>query len=83
MSNRYQTKQLQELDALHHLHPMTNQQSLRSGGARVIVKGDGPYLWDSEGNRILDGMAGLWTTNIGCGRKELAEAAYAQMMELP
>ncbi len=83
MSNRYQTKQLQELDALHHLHPMTNHQSLRSGGARVIVKGDGPYLWDSEGNRILDGMAGLWTTNIGCGRKELAEAAYAQMMELP
>jgi putrescine---pyruvate transaminase len=77
------TAQLRNLDALHHLHPFTNHQSLRGGGARVIVKGDGPYIWDSEGNKILDGMAGLWTTAVGYGRKELAEAAYQQMMELP
>ncbi len=83
MTNEYQTAQLRELDALHHLHPFTDHSSLRAGGARVIVRGDGPYIWDSEGNRILDGMAGLWTTNVGYGRKELADAAYAQMMELP
>jgi len=83
MSNQYPTALLQELDARHHLHPMTNHQSLRSGGTRVIVKGDGPYIWDSEGNRLLDGMAGLWTTALGYGRKELADAAYAQMIELP
>jgi putrescine---pyruvate transaminase len=77
------TAQLRNLDALHHLHPFTNHQSLRGGGARVIVKGDGPYIWDSEGNKILDGMAGLWTTAVGYGRKELADAAYQQMMELP
>lgn len=82
MSNRAQTP-LKDLDAAHHLHPFTNHKSLRGGGARVIVKGDGPYLWDSEGKRILDGMAGLWTTNVGYGRKELAEAAYEQMLELP
>ncbi len=83
MSNSFTTAQLRELDARHHLHPFTTHQSLRSGGARIITKADGPYIWDSEGNRILDGMSGLWTTNVGYGRKELAEAAYAQMMELP
>lgn len=72
-----------ELDARHHLHPFTNHHSLRTGHSRLIVKGEGPYVWDSEGNRILDGMAGLWTTNIGYGRKELAQAAYDQMIELP
>jgi putrescine---pyruvate transaminase len=82
MSNVYPTAQLQALDARHHLHPFSNHHSLRKNGARVIVKAEGPYIWDSEGNRILDGMSGLWTTNIGYGREELAEAAAAQMKEL-
>jgi gamma-glutamyl-gamma-aminobutyraldehyde dehydrogenase len=75
VTNQYQSAQLRELDALHHLHPFTNHTSLRASGARVIVRGDGPYIWDSEGARILDGMAGLWTCNVGYGRKELAQAA--------
>ena len=83
MTNQYQSPQLRELDALHHLHPFTNHKSLRAGGARVIVRGDGPYIWDSEGKRVLDGMSGLWTANVGHSRKELAEAAYQQMLELP
>mgnify|MGYP002383849942 CR=1 FL=1 len=74
--------QLKELDALHHLHPFTNHKSLRSGGARVIVRGEGPYIFDSEGKRILDGMSGLWTTSVGYGRSELAEAGAAQMKDL-
>lgn len=75
---------IRDLDALHHLHPFTNHASLRGSGAtRVIVRGEGPYIWDSEGHRILDGMAGLWTTNIGYGRTELADVARAQMIELP
>jgi putrescine aminotransferase len=82
-TNQYQSAQLKELNALHHLHPFTNHKILRETGARVIVRGDGPYIWDSEGNRILDGMAGLWTANVGHSRKELAEAAYEQMLELP
>lgn len=75
--------QLKELDALHHLHPFTTHSSLRSGGARVIVRGEGPYIFDSEGKRILDGMSGLWTTAVGYGREELAKTAYDQMLELP
>jgi len=83
VTNQYQTAQLQELDALHHLHPFTTHSALRADGVRVMVRGDGPYIWDSEGNRVLDGMAGLWTANLGHSRKELAEAAYEQMLELP
>jgi putrescine---pyruvate transaminase len=78
-----QYAQLKELDALHHLHPFTNHKSLRNSGARVIVRGHGPYLWDSENHRILDGMSGLWTTSIGYGREEIADVAHAQICELP
>ncbi|MBR2535332.1 MAG: aspartate aminotransferase family protein [Hyphomicrobium sp.] len=78
-----QFAQLKDLDALHHLHPFTTHSSLRSGGARVIVRGEGPYIYDSEGKRVLDGMSGLWTTAVGYGREELAKAAYDQMLELP
>ena len=77
-----QYSQLKELDAQHHLHPFTNHKSLRTGGARVIVRGEGSYIWDSEGKRILDGMSGLWTTSVGYGREELAQAAADQMKQL-
>ena len=52
-------------------------------GPRVITQAEGSYLWDSEGKRLLDAFAGLWCVNVGYGRKELAEAAYEQMLELP
>ena len=73
-----------EADRKHHLHPFTDSAGLHAeGGARVIVKAEGNYLTDSEGHQILDGMAGLWCVNVGYGRKELAEVAYKQMLELP
>jgi len=79
----FSLKQLQELDAMHHLHPFTDHKDLRAAGSRVITRADGPFIYDAEGNEILDGMAGLWCVNVGYGRDELAEAAYAQMKELP
>ena len=73
----------QDLDRQHYLHPFTDFKSLHAKGSRVIVKAEGVYLYDSEGHRILDGMAGLWCVNVGYGRRELAEAAYRQLLELP
>jgi adenosylmethionine-8-amino-7-oxononanoate aminotransferase len=49
---------------------------------RVIVKGEGAYVWDEEGNRLLDGPAALWYCNVGHGRAELAQVAAAQMEQL-
>jgi putrescine aminotransferase len=77
------TEQWQELDRLHHLHPFTDSKALHRKGSRIITRADGIYLWDSDGRRILDAMAGLWCVNIGYGRKELARAAYEQMQQLP
>ena len=68
----------------HHLPPFTDHRQLaEEGGPRIISRADGCYLWDTEGNRYLDGMAGLWCVNVGYGRKELADVAYRQMLELP
>jgi len=48
----------------------------------VIVRGEGPYVWDRHGKRYLDGLSGLFTTQIGHGRTELAQAAAKQAAEL-
>ncbi|MDO8290816.1 MAG: aspartate aminotransferase family protein [Parvibaculum sp.] len=78
-----QTKRWQEMDAAHHLHPFTTHKELAATGARVITKAKGVYIYDSEGNRLLDGMAGLWCVQVGYGREELAEAGYKALKELP
>ncbi|MGZ2745408.1 aspartate aminotransferase family protein [Burkholderia stagnalis] len=77
------TAQYRALDAAHHIHPFSDMGALNRAGSRVIVKADGVYLWDSDGNRIIDGMAGLWCVNVGYGRAELIDAAQRQMRELP
>jgi len=79
----YSLKQLQQIDAAHHLHPFTDHKELREAGSRMITRAEGPFIYDSEGTELLDGMAGLWCVNVGYGRDELAQAAYAQMKEMP
>ncbi len=78
-----QTKHWQALDAAHHVHPFTETKALNAKGVRVITKADGIYIWDSEGNRLIDGMSGLWCVNVGYGRQELADAARDAMQQLP
>jgi putrescine aminotransferase len=77
------TAEWKSLDAAHFLHPFTDHKQLHQETSRIITRADGMYLWDSEGHKILDGMAGLWCTAVGYGRKELAEAAATQMQQLP
>ena len=79
----YNTQQLQDIDGQHHIHPFTDHKALMEKGTRIITRADGVYLWDSDGNKILDGMAGLWCVNVGYGRQELVDAATDQMQELP
>ncbi len=80
----YDIDALKRMDLAHHLHPFTDTKSLaKEGGSRVITRAEGCYLYDGDGNKMLDGMAGLWCVNVGYGRTELAETAYRQMMELP
>jgi putrescine---pyruvate transaminase len=77
------TKDIQTIDSAHYMHPFTDHKGLAEKGARIITKADGIYIWDSEGQKILDAMSGLWCVNVGYGRKALVDAASKQMQELP
>ncbi|MFD0697964.1 aspartate aminotransferase family protein [Paenibacillus sp. GCM10027628] len=59
----------------HHMSPHNDHPM-------IIESGEGSWVQDIEGNRYLDGMSGLWCVNVGHGRKEIAEAAAAQMMKI-
>ena len=83
ITNYPPTAELQALDAAHHLHPFSHANDLAKRGSRVITSAKGVWLKDSDGQEIIDGMAGLWCVNIGYGRDELADAAARQMRELP
>ena len=73
----------QELDKEHHLHPFTDHKDLHRKKSRIITRAEGVYIYDADGNKILDGMSGLWCVNAGYGRDEIVDAAAAQMRELP
>jgi adenosylmethionine-8-amino-7-oxononanoate aminotransferase len=60
----------------------TRMSAYERGHVPVIVRGDGPYIWDDQGKRYLDGLAGLFVVQVGHGRSELAEAAAKQASEL-
>ena len=70
-------------DLEHHWHPFMDTAELGMDNLRLITSAKGSCIWDSNGMRILDGMAGLWCVNVGYGRDEIADAAAAQMRELP
>tara|TARA_B100001105_G_C22399928_1_gene448895 strand:+ start:3076 stop:3321 length:246 start_codon:yes stop_codon:yes gene_type:complete len=67
----------------HLLHPWSELSSLgEDKSSSVIVRGEGAYIYDAEGNRLLDGPAGMWCMQTGYGRQEIADAVAAQIMEL-
>ena len=76
------TQHIRELDSANHLHPFTTHHDLREKGPRVITHAEGVYIHDSEGNKILDGMAGLWCVQLGYGEEELARVAYDTLKKL-
>ena len=80
---RRTTRDYQQLDAAHHIHAFVEQKALNAAGPRVMVRGEGIYLWDSEGKKILDGMSGLWCVNVGYGRHSISKAVFEQMETLP
>lgn len=64
------------------LHPSTNLAAHRTTGPLVLERGEGVFVWDKEGKRYIEGLAGLWCTGLGYGNEELIEAAREQMSRL-
>lgn len=83
MTSNSKTCTWRNADRHSFLHPFTDYKQLEQSGSRIITRASGVYLWDSEGNKILDAMAGLWCVNVGYGQHKLADAARDQMCELP
>lgn len=83
MTRNYDIPALRKLDIAHHLPAQADYKLIQDlGGSRMMVRAEGCYVYDGDGVRLLDGMAGLWCVNIGYGRDELATVAFEQMREL-
>jgi adenosylmethionine-8-amino-7-oxononanoate aminotransferase len=73
---------LRRANARHLWHPMAHPKMLQQSPPDIIVRGEGSWIWDIDGHRLVDGVAGLWTVNLGFGRAEIREAIVAQLDEL-
>lgn len=79
----FDTEKLRQLDFDHYLHPFSDMQDLKQVGTRIIVKGEGCYIWDSEGHKILDTMSGMSCVNMGYSQPSLINAIQSQLLQLP
>jgi adenosylmethionine-8-amino-7-oxononanoate aminotransferase len=70
-------------DLAHLIHPLTDHSQLTEAELLVLARGEDCELIAEDGQRLIDGLSGLWTVNLGHGREDLIEAAAAQMRKLP
>ncbi len=75
---RYDTEDLRQKDKDHFIHPWTDFSTFKEEGSLVLAESEGAYVFDSDGNRFLDGIGGLWCVNAGYGRDEIAQAIADQ-----
>ena len=74
----YDTDDLWRKDRDHYIHPWTNFATFKDRGSEVMAEAEGVYVYNSDGDRFIDGIGGLWCVNIGYGRDEMAEAIADQ-----
>ena len=78
---QFDTKRIREQDR-HWVHPWENFKTLDRAERTVIARSEGIYLYDSDGNRLIDGPAGMWCVNVGHGREEIAQAIAEQAIRM-
>src|ERR1700756_1412525 len=80
---RLSNEELKAENARHLLQPMTHPGTVREAPPDIIARGDGSWIWDVDGHRLVDAVGGLWCANLGFGRREIRDAIVAQLDELP
>ena len=80
--SQYDTAAISETDRAHFLHPWQIFDAIAEEGALPIAAAEGAYIYDTDGNRYLDAVGGLWCTNIGLGRNEMADAIADQVRKM-
>ena len=73
---------INQLDARHQLHPW-HSMGVENSNYMVASKAEGIYIFNENGKRFIDGPGGMWSTNIGYGRREMADAIAEQVLTLP
>ncbi len=81
-TSKQYTQSLRDKDQ-HLIHPFTDFPSFKSTGSEVFSDSNNIYVSDSDGNRYIDGIGGLWCVNIGYGQEEMVEAIAEQVRRLP
>ncbi|PWJ42413.1 aminotransferase [Sediminitomix flava] len=76
------SKEIWEKDQAHLIHPYTNYKKFNTEGSVVYAKGEKHWIFDADGNKYLDGIAGLWCVNVGHGREDIAEIMAAEASKL-
>jgi len=74
---------LAKKDIASSLHPYTHLKTHRETGPHVISRGEGIYVWDDQGKKYIEGLAGLWCTSLGFSEQRLVDAAARQMQKMP
>ena len=80
MSN---VEQLKQDNARFLFHPMAHPRAMQSSRPDIIVRGEGCWVWDVDGHKMIDGVAGLWSSNLGHSNRAVRDAIVAQLDELP
>ncbi|WP_407049228.1 aminotransferase [Methyloraptor flagellatus] len=71
------------IDRATVIHQQTDLVAYKDHGGTIIKRGEGVYIYDEQGNKYLEAMAGLWCASLGFSEKRLADVAYKQLLELP
>ena len=76
-------QQLHDDNAQYLWHPMAHPQAMRKNKPDIIQRGEGCWVWDVNGHKLLDGVGGLWSSNLGHSNRAVRDAIMAQLDELP
>ena len=79
---RMSKDELEAANAKYLWHPMAHPQGMRDQPPDIIARGEGSWIWDIDGHKMVDGVGGLWSANLGFGRREIRDAIVAQLDEL-
>jgi putrescine---pyruvate transaminase len=75
--------QLKRDNAQFLFHPMAHPRAMNKNRPDIIQRGEGCWIWDVDGHKMIDGVAGLWSSNLGHSNKTVRDAIVAQLDELP
>jgi adenosylmethionine-8-amino-7-oxononanoate aminotransferase len=75
--------QLKQDNAQFLFHPMAHPKAMQKNKPDIIVRGEGCWVWDVDGHKMIDGVAGLWSSNLGHSNRAVRDAIVAQLDELP